>query len=327
MNSRYLGFPLSAKGTAFIPSLFSFVLFGILVKYFSKGGPPAKVAPSVGNDTTDGPAEERNVNDKIADDVEPSSSLPHVRESRQSMTSSQSVFDANKTRNIGSFLSVDSSRDGLDTARDNFDSSCVNLESSRDNLNSSRDNLNSSADNLESSRDTLRDSRDNLESSRDDLRSSVENLAITPKDMVPSTSSRPAWSSDSPMKTIPSKTRTKRSDSSDAGKTIQRPQCSNDDQDEEENMVQDFIQQLSFLNLEDEDAQTKENKPLSEGNVLPVEDKNDRALSFGDLFRRDPPSSSMSQLSATSSDEENGPVGLNTGVKTRNNFLQVPRKK
>lgn len=173
MNSRYIGYALSEKGTAFIPSLFAFAMFGILVKYFSKGGPPPKVAPSVENDTTDAAVEERNINDGITNDAELTSSMPQIRESRQSVASSESVFDANRTKNIGSFLSVNSSRHGLNARRDDLDSSRDNLESSRDFLNSSRENLSSSADNLESSRDDLHSARDDPESSRDELRSSV----------------------------------------------------------------------------------------------------------------------------------------------------------
>ena len=328
MNSRYIGYALSAKGTAFIPSLFAFAMFGILVKYFSKGGPPPKVAPSVENDTTDAAVEERNINDGITNDAELTSSMPQIRESRQSVASSESVFDANRTKNIGSFLSVNSSRHGLNARRDDLDSSRDNLESSRDFLNSSRENLSSSADNLESSRDDLHSARDDPESSRDELRSSVENLAISPKGVVSGTSSRPAWSFDSPPKTTASKKGTKRSGSSDIETTIQNPQGSNDDQDKE-NMVQDFVQQLSFLNLEGEDNQatSKDKDSSPEENNPSVDSKDDRALSFGELFRRDPTRSSMSQLSATSSDDEDRHVDSNTDVKITNNSLQIPRKK
>ena len=318
MNSRYIGFPLSAKGTAFIPSLVAFAVFGILVKYYSKGGPPMKVAPTEEHDAADGSAEERNV----ADDVGDSSSSPHVTESRQSMASSKSAFTANKARNIGSFVSIDSSRVGLNASRDNGNSSRDNLDSSRDNLDSSRDIFDSSRDNLNSSRDNLESSRDNLESSHEHLRSSVESLGFARKNTVQSTSSRPAWSADSPMKMFPNKSsRNKRSDSSDTEKSIKRPRCSNDNQDNE-NMVQELEQELSFLNLQDLESQTKDKKP-ADGNFLSAADDNSRSLSFGDLFRRDlAPSSSKSQLSVTSSEEDVKPE-----VKTRNNFLQVPRAK
>ena len=316
MNSRYIGVPLSVKGTAFIPSLFVFAMFGILVKYFSQGGPPKNVAPIEENDATDGIADERNFYDKTENDVRESSSSPHVTESRQSMTSSKSAFTANKARNLGSFLSVDSSRD-LNASRDNFTSSYDNLDNSHDNLDSSRDNL-------DSSRDELRSSRDNLESSRDDVGSSAESVGISRKSKMQSTSTRPAWSATSPVIALPNKTRTRRSSSTENEKSIKRPQCSNEDQDNE-NMVQELVQELSFLNLEDEDSQTKENKQ-SDGNALPVSDGQARALSFGDLFGRDKPSSSrsMSQASVASSDEEDS---VKPDDKARNNFLQVPRAK
>lgn len=302
MNSRYFGVPLSVKGTAFIPSLFSFALFGILVKYFSKGGPPVKVAPTEVNDAADGASDERHFNSKEEDEVELSSSSPNATESRQSITSTKSALTANKARNLGSFLSVDSSRDGLNASRDNLDSSRGNLDSSRDNLESSRDEL---------------------RSSRNDVRSSVESLGIARKSMAQATSSRPAWSAASPMITLPDTTQNRRNDSTDTEKSIKHLECSNDDQDNE-NMVQELVQELSFLNLEDEDRQTEENKQ-SDGNSLPVSDDNAGALPIGDLFRRDPPSSSRSlpQTSVASSDDE----GLKPDVKAKNNFLQVPRPK
>lgn len=323
MNSRYLGVPLSVKGTAFIPSLFVFAMFGILVKYFSAaGGPPVKVVPREENDATDGPADEHSFNDKAEGDIGESSSLPQVTESRQSLASSKSAFTANKARNLGSFLSVDSSRDGLNESRDNVNSSCDNLGSSRDNLESSRDNLGSSRDKLASLRDNLESSRDNLGSSCEDISSSVKSVGISRKSTAQSTSSRPAWSAASPAIALPNKTLKRRSDSTDT--EMKRPQYSNDDQDNE-NMVQELVQELSFLNLEDEDSQKKEKKQ-SDGNLLSVSDGNARALSFGDLFGRDLPSSSrsLSQASVASSDEEGS---VKPEVKAKKNFLQVPRAK
>ena len=302
MNSRYFGVPLSVKGTAFIPSLFSFALFGILVKFFSKGGPPVKVAPSEVNDITDGASDGRHFNGREEDDAELSSSSLNARASRQSITSTKSALTANKARNLGSFFSIDSSRDGLDASRHNLDSS---------------------RDSLESSRDELRSSRDNLESSRDDIESSVGSLGIAPESMAQPTSSRPAWSAASPMITFPDTTQNRRDDCVDTQKSIKHLQCSNDDQDNE-NMVQELVQELSFLNLEDEDHQTEEKKQ-SDGNSPPVNDDKPGVLPIGDLFRRDPPCSSrsLSQTSIASSDDE----GLQPAVQSKKNFLQVPRPK
>ena len=302
MNSRYFGVPLSVKGTAFIPSLFSFALFGILVKYFSKGGPPVKVAPSEVNDATDGASNELCINGREEDDVEMSSSSPNAAASHESITSTKSALTANKARNLGSFLSIDSSHDGLDPSRNNLDSS---------------------RDNLDSSRDALRSSRDNLESLRDDVRSSVGSLGIAPETMTQPNSSRPAWSAASPMITLPDASQNRRDDCVDTEKSIKHLQCSNDDQDNE-NMVQELVQELSFLNLEDEDRQAEEKKE-SDGNSLPVSDDKPGVLPIGDLFRRDPPSSSrsLSQSSVASSDDE----GLKPDVKAKKSFLQVPRPK
>ena len=307
MNSRYFGVPLSVKGTAFIPSLFSFALFGILVKYFSKGGPPVKVAPSPVNDAADGASNERNVNGREEDNVEVSYSSPNATASRQSITSTKSALNVNRARrNLGSFLSIESSRDGLDASRNN-----------------SLNNLNSSRDSLDSSRDELRSSRDNIESSRDDVRSSVGSLGIAPETVTQPTSSRPAWSAASPMITLPDTSQNRRDDCIDTEKSIKHLQCSNDDQDNE-NMVQELVQELSFLNLEDEDHQTEEKKESGE-NSLPSSDDKPEVLPIGDLFRRDPPSSSrsLSQSSVASSDDE----GLKPEVKAKKDFLQVPRPK
>ena len=307
MNSRYFGVPLSVKGTAFIPSLFSFALFGILVKYFSKGGPPVKVAPSPVNDAADGASNERNVNGREEDNVEVSYSSPNATASRQSIASTKSALNVNRARrNLGSFLSIESSRDGLDASRNN-----------------SLNNLNSSRDSLDSSRDELRSSRDNIESSRDDVRSSVGSLGIAPETVTQPTSSRPAWSAASPMITLPDTSQNRRDDCIDTEKSIKHLQCSNDDQDNE-NMVQELVQELSFLNLEDEDHQTEEKKESGE-NSLPSSDDKPEVLPIGDLFRRDPPSSSrsLSQSSVASSDDE----GLKPEVKAKKDFLQVPRPK
>ena len=296
MNSRYFGVPLSVKGTAFIPSLFSFALFGILVKYFSKGGPPVKVAPSEVDDVADGASNERDINGREEDGVELSSSSPNATASRQSITSTKSALTANKAKNLGSFLSIESSRDGLDVSRNN-----------------------SSRDSLDSSRDELRSSRDNLES----LRSSAGSLGIAPETMPQANSSRPAWSAASPMITRPDTSQSRRDDCIDTEKSIKHLQCSNDDQDNE-NMVQELVQELSFLNLEDEDRETEEKKE-SDGNSLPVSDDKPGVLPIGDLFRSDPPSSSrsLSQSSVASSDDE----GLKPEVKAKKSFLQVPRPK
>ena len=303
MNSRYLGVPLSVKGTAFIPSLFSFALFGILVKLFSKGGPPVKVAPSAEvNEATDGATDERHFNGREKDDVELNSSSPNATASRQSITSTKSALTANKPRNLGSFLSIESSRVGLGASRNNLDSS---------------------RDSLDSSRDGLRSSRDNLESSRDDIGSSVGSLGIAPESVAQPTSSRPAWSAASPMITLPDMKQNRRDDCYDTENGIKHLQCSNDDQDNE-NMVQELVQELSFLNLEDEDHQTEEKKK-SDGNSLPVSDDKPGVLPIGDLFRCDPAGSSrsLSQTSVVSSDDE----GLKPKVTAKKNLLQVPRPK
>jgi len=317
MNSRYYGLPLRTKGTAFIPSLFAFAMFGILVKYFSKGGPPAKVAPMEENEVTSNAAETRNSSNGVTEDVEDGPSSPRVAMSLQSMSSYKSEFALNKTRNIGSFLSVESSHNDLNVSRDNFDSSRGNLNSSRDNLDSSRDYLDSSHDNVNSSREELR-------SSRDDLRSSVESVGVQPKDVEQSTASRPAWSANSPMIVLSQKTPTRRSSSATEKSTKCRRTSEGDERDNE-NMVQELVQELSFLSLDDGESQTKANKP-SKKNSISVGDGGGRALSFGDLFRRDSPASSraQSQESVTASDEEDR---VKPEAKPRNNFLQVPKAK
>ena len=244
MNSRYMGYPLSAKGTAFIPSLLAFAMFGILVKYFSKGGPSSKVAPAVElKDATDSAVHVKG----DAGEMLPS---PRVTASRQSRTSYKSELTINKTRNLGSFLSLESSRDGLDLSRDN-------LDSTRDNLNSSRDDLVNSRDDLVSSRDKLHNSRDNLESSRDDLKSSDDSLRIEPQSLNESNTFRPAWYDSSPMLTLPDN-RERRRDSSATAKSTKRRQSSSGKPDNE-TMVKDLEQELSFLNLDEGEKQSKNN--------------------------------------------------------------------
>ena len=86
MNSGYIGYHLSAKGTAFIPSPLAFTMFGMLVNYFSKGGPPNKVAPTDEmNDVIESAAD-------VKDGAEDSSSSPHITMSRQSMSSYKSEY-------------------------------------------------------------------------------------------------------------------------------------------------------------------------------------------------------------------------------------------
>ena len=141
--------------------------------------------------------------------------------------------------------------------------------------------------------------------------------------MTQPNSSRPAWSAASPMITLPDASQNERDDRVDTEKSIKHLQCSNDDQDNE-NMVQELVQELSFLNLEDENRQAEEKKE-SDGNSLPVSDDKPGILPIGDLFRRDPPNSSrsLSQSSVASSDDE----GLKPDVKAKKSFLQVPRPK
>ena len=303
INSRYFGYPLSAKGTAFIPSLFTFAMFGILVKYFSKGGPPAKVAPMEEKDVSEDAAETQNSTNDVTGAREDSPSSPRVSISRQSLSSYKSEFALKKTKNFGSFLSMESSRDGVNSSRDNF-------TSSRDNLNSSRDYVDSAGDNLNSS-------RDNLESSRDDLRSSVESLGVARQgDVEQPTTTRPAWSADTPVVALPPKKRTRR----DSSATEKSTKPSNDEQNNE-NMVQELVHELSLLSIDEGERQSKE----SVSNVLSAGDDSKRALSFGDLFRRDP---HASLESVATSDDEDGHLEAKSSVtSTRDNFLQVPKAK
>ena len=270
MNSRYIGYPLSAKGTAFIPSLLVFTMFGMLVKYFSKGGPPNKVAPA--NEKKDAIEGAPDVKDGYKD----SSSSPHIRMSRQSMSSYKTEDTANKTRKHGSFSTMDSSHD---------------------NLESSLDYLKSSQDNLDSSRDNLKSSRDELHSSRDDLRSSDECLQILPEGIEKHSVSRPAWSDSRPEKVLPEGNGPRR-DSLTVDKSSKRRQSSTDHQDNE-TMAQD----ISVTNRDLESEQSKKNVPSDKTSVS---DSSTRALSFGDLFRRDTPtgSRSVTQLSDVASDDE-----------------------
>ena len=307
MNSRYCGFPLSAKGTAFIPSLFVFAMFGILVKYFSKDGPPAKVAPEEEKDASEDAAETQNSTNNVAGAREDSSSSPRVSISRQSLSSCKSEFAFKKTKNFGSFLSMESSRDGVNSSRDNFTSSRDNLNSSRDYVDSSRDNLNSS--------------RNNLESSRDDLRSSVESVGVARQGEEQPTTSRPAWCADTPVVALPPKKRTKR-DSSATDKSTKPCETSSNDEQNNDNMVQELVHELSLLSIDEGERQSKESvsNDLSAG-----QDDNKRALSFGDLFRRDPHASSGSV--ATSDDEDGHLEAKPSVISTRDNFLQVPKAK
>ena len=142
--------------------------------------------------------------------------------------------------------------------------------------------------------------------------------------MTQPTSSRPAWSAASPMITLPDTTQNRHDDCVDTDKSIKHLQCSNEDQDNE-NMVQELVQELSFLNLEDEDHQTEEKKQ-SDGNSLPVmSDDKPGVLPIGDLFRHDPSGSSrsLSQPSFASFDDES----LKPEVRAKKNFLEVLRPK
>ena len=291
MNSRYIGYHLSAKGTAFTPSHLVFTMFGILVKYFSKGNPPNNVAPAnEKKDAIEGAPD-------VKDGYEDSSSSPHITMSRQSMSSYNSEDTANKTRKHDSCFTMDSSHD--------------NLESSLDYLNSSQDNLDSSRDNLESSRDELR-------SSRDDLRSSDECLQILPEGIEEHSVSRPAWSDSRPEKVLPEGNGPRR-DSLTVDKSSKRRQSSTDHQDNE-TMAQD----ISVTNLDLESEQSKKNVPSDKTSVS---DSSTRALSFGDLFRRDTPtgSRSVTQLSDVASDDEiNSSVDTKPAVEDGYNVLQIP---
>lgn len=70
MNLRYIGYVFSVKGIVFILFFFVFVMFGIFVKYFFKGGFLLKVVFFVENDIMDVVVEEWNINDGIINDVE-----------------------------------------------------------------------------------------------------------------------------------------------------------------------------------------------------------------------------------------------------------------
>ena len=285
MNSRYIGYPLSAKGTAFIPSLLAFTMFGILVKYFSKGGPPNKVVPA--NEMKDVIADAADVKDGAED----SSSSPHITMSRQSMSSYKSEYAVNKTRKHGSLFSKDSSHDNLESSQDNLDSSSDNLESSRD----------------------------ELHSSRDDLRSSDEGLQILPEGIEEHSVTRPAWSDSTPEKVFPEGNGPRR-DSLTVDKSSKRRQSSADHPDNET-----IAQDISVTNLDLESEQSKKNVLSAKTSVG---DSSTRALSFGDLFRRDPPtgSRSVTQLSDVVSDDEmNSNVGAKPAVEEGQNFLQIPR--
>lgn len=316
MNSRYVGFPLSAKGTAFIPSLFAFAMFGILVKYFSKGGPTAKVAPVEEKGDADGTHESKN------DDVGAAGESPSSQcfsGSRQSLSSYKTEVAVSKPKNFQSFLSMESSRGDRNSSRDQ-------LDSSRDKLNSSRDFFESSDGNLNSSRDELGSSRENLEGSRDDLRNSAESVgAVHNADLKQSTTSYPAWSTETPVVALPPKERIRRDSS--AKKDTQLCQSSTDEH-HNETMVQELVQELSFLNLDEGENESKESKPPEE-NASPVNDGNDRALSFGDFFRRDTSASlgSQSQMSVVTPDDEDERLHAQPPTAEKINFLQVPKAK
>lgn len=285
MNSRYIGYPLSAKGTAFIPSLLAFTMFGILVKYFSKGGPPNKVAPA--NEMKDVIADTADVKDGAED----SSSSPHITMSRQSMSSYKSEYAANKTRKHGSFLSMDSSHD--------------NVESSQDNLDSSRDNLESS--------------RDELRSSRDDLRSSDEGLQILPEGIEEHSVTRPAWSDSTPEKVLPEGNGPRR-DSLTVDKSSKRRQSSTDHPDNE-TMALD----ISVTNLDLESEQSKKNVQSAKTSVgdsstrtLSFGDLFRRDTPTGSR-------SVTQLSDVVSDDEMNSTVDAKPAVEEGHNFLQIPR--
>ena len=132
MNSRYEGLPLSTKGTAFIPALFAFALFGLLVKYFSKNRPPIKVKKTLQRDSASRPANNDKSSQKkgtLPDDVGGSSIPvpPHVAsadDGSQSYASSKRGLSTNQTRNESSLMSLRSSRDGLNISRDHLNGSC-----------------------------------------------------------------------------------------------------------------------------------------------------------------------------------------------------------
>ena len=313
MNSRYIGVPLSVKGTAFIPSLLAFALFGILIKYFSKGGPPTKVAPVEGNttnDDTDGTRDSKNEDNTVIND-------PRISMSHQSLSSSKSEFATNKTKHFDSFLSVDSSRVGRQSSGDNLDSE---FGSSDDVLGGSGDVLRRSLNNLESSGDALRRSGDGLEKSLHELRNSVGSGGEGSGSMEQHTLSRPAWSAETPIIALQPKKRT-RGDSCVSEKANESGKDSNNDE-YHETMVQDLVQELSSLNFDEGESQIKEDVPPMENNVS-ANDNKARVLSFRDLFRQDTRASvgSQSQLSIATSNDENGYSEAKPVTPSRNNFL------
>lgn len=71
MNLRYIGVFLSVKGIVFILLLLVFVLFGILIKYFFKGGLFMKVVLVEGNminDDIDGMCDFKNEDNIVIND-------------------------------------------------------------------------------------------------------------------------------------------------------------------------------------------------------------------------------------------------------------------
>ena len=313
MNSRYIGVPLSVKGTAFIPSLLAFALFGILIKYFSKGGPPTKVAPVEGNttnDDTDGTRDSKNEDNTVIND-------PRISMSHQSLSSSKSEFATNKTKHFDSFLSVDSSRVGRQASGDNLDSE---FGSSDDVLGGSGDVLRRSLNNLENSGDALRRSGDGLEKSLHELRNSVGSGGEGSGSMEQHTLSRPAWAAETPIIALQPKKRT-RGDSCVSEKANESGKDSNNDE-YHETMVQDLVQELSSLNFDEGESQIKEDVPPTENNVSANGNKA-RVLSFRGLFRQDTRASvgSQSQLSIAASNDENGYSDAKPVTPSRNNFL------
>ena len=303
MNSRYYGVPLSVKGTAFIPSLLSFTLFGILVKFFSKGGPPTKVTPVEGKETrveTDGARSSKN------EETSAVGNASRISLSRQSLSSNKSEFLANKTKHFDSFLSVDSSRAGAQSPRDNLDS-----------------DFGSSRDVLDTSRDALPRSRDNLKKSRVKLNSSRESIGEGIEGSEQPTTSRPAaWSTETPIIVLNPKKRTIR-DSCVSEKANELSQDSNGDQ-YNDTMVQELVQELSSLNFEEGESQNKEGEPPTENTGISVIDDKTGPLSFGDLFRQDTVASvgSRSQLSIATADEEDGRSEGKPVTPSRDNFLE-----
>ena len=306
MNSRYYGVPLSIKGTAFIPSLLSFTLFGILVKFFSKGAPPTKVTPVQGKETrveTDGARSSKNGETSTVGNAS------RISLSRQSLSSNKSEFVTNKTKHFDSFLSVDSSRAGAQ-------SQCGNLDSD---FGSSRDVLENARDVLPRSRDNLKKSRVNLGSSRESIGEGIEGSE------QPITSRQAAWSTETPIIVLKPKKSIVR-DSCVSEKANELSQDSNGDQ-YNDTMVQELVQELSSLNFDEGERQTKEEEPPKENTGISVIDDKVRPLSFGDLFRQDTVTSagSRSQLSSATAagDEEDDDRSEGKPVTpSRDNFLE-----